>query len=60
MPDRYPSPSFASIAAIGFALTAYGIGVERGCITRSQARWTHADHAAFPRERAAGSRSETA
>ncbi|MGH8262633.1 MAG: glucoamylase family protein, partial [Steroidobacteraceae bacterium] len=36
--DRYPTPSFSSIAAIGFGLTAYGIGVERGYITRAQAR----------------------
>jgi len=27
MPDRWPSPSFSSIAATGFALTAYPIGV---------------------------------
>ena len=38
IPDRYPSPSFASIAATGFGLTAYPIGVERGYITRAQAR----------------------
>jgi hypothetical protein len=37
-PDRWPTPSFSSIAAVGFALTAYPIGVERGYITRSQAR----------------------
>lgn len=37
-PDRWPTPSFASIAATGFALTAYPIGVERGFITRAQAR----------------------
>jgi len=37
MPDRWPTPSFASIAAIGFALTAYPIGVERGWITRADA-----------------------
>ena len=36
-PDRYPTPSFSSIAAVGFALTAYPIGVERGYITRLQA-----------------------
>jgi hypothetical protein len=36
-PDRYPNPPFASIAAIGFALTAYPIGVENGWITRSAA-----------------------
>jgi hypothetical protein len=35
--DRYPSRSPASIAAIGFALTAYPIGVKRGYITRAQA-----------------------
>ena len=36
-PDRWPRPPFASIAAVGFALTAYPIGVERGYITRQQA-----------------------
>ncbi|HEX4649152.1 MAG TPA: glucoamylase family protein [Steroidobacteraceae bacterium] len=38
IPDRYPTPSFASIAAVGFGLTAYPIGVERGYITREAAR----------------------
>ncbi|HRC58909.1 MAG TPA: glucoamylase family protein [Kofleriaceae bacterium] len=38
VPDRYPTPSFSSIAAVGFALTSYGIGVERGYVTRAQAR----------------------
>jgi len=37
-PDRYPSPSFASIAAVGFALTAYVVGAERGFVSRSRAR----------------------
>ncbi|WP_187335923.1 glucoamylase family protein [Novosphingopyxis iocasae] len=37
-PDRWPTPSFASIAAVGFALTAYPIGVTRGWISRAQAR----------------------
>src|SRR5712691_12381436 len=36
-PDRSPTLSFSSIAAVGFALTAYPIGVERGFITRAQA-----------------------
>lgn len=36
-PDRHPSRPFSSIAAIGFALTAYPIGVERDWITREQA-----------------------
>ncbi len=36
-PDRSPSPSFSSIAAIGFALTAYPIGVTQGYVTRDQA-----------------------
>ncbi len=38
VPDRYPSPSFSSIAAVGFGLTAYPIGVERGYVTRADAR----------------------
>ncbi|MFG6430502.1 glucoamylase family protein [Roseateles sp. LYH14W] len=37
-PDRWPTPSFASIAAVGFALSAYPVGVARGYITRAQAR----------------------
>ena len=37
IPDRYPTPSFASIAAVGFGLTSYPIGVERGYITRAEA-----------------------
>ena len=36
-PDRAPNPPFSSIAAVGFALTAYPIGAERGYITRAQA-----------------------
>jgi hypothetical protein len=36
-PDRALSPTFSSIAAIGFALTAYPIGAERGYVTRQQA-----------------------
>jgi hypothetical protein len=36
-PDRWPNPPFASIAAVGFALTAYPIGVERAWITRADA-----------------------
>src|SRR5438309_5066554 len=36
-PDRSPTPSFSSIAAVGFALTAYPIGVERNYITRADA-----------------------
>jgi hypothetical protein len=38
VPDRYPTPSFSSIAAVGFGLTAYGVGVERGYVTREAAR----------------------
>ena len=37
VPDRAPTPSFASIAAVGFGLTSYLVGVERGYITRAQA-----------------------
>lgn len=36
-PDRWPSNTFSSIAATGFALTAYGIGAERGYVTRGEA-----------------------
>lgn len=38
VPDRWPTPSFSSIAAVGFGLTAYTVGVERGYISREQAR----------------------
>jgi hypothetical protein len=38
IPDRAPSPSFSSIAAVGFGLTAYPVGVERGWVSRAQAR----------------------
>jgi hypothetical protein len=38
VPDRWPTPSFSSIAAVGFALTAYPIGAEHGWVTREQAR----------------------
>ena len=37
VPDRWPTPSFSSVAAVGFGLTAYPVGVERGWITREQA-----------------------
>ena len=36
-PDRWPTKSFSSVAAIGFALTAYPIGVERGYVSRTDA-----------------------
>jgi len=41
VPDRWPDgvlPDFCSIAAVGFGLTAYPIGVQRGFITREEAR----------------------
>jgi hypothetical protein len=38
VPDRWPTESFSSIAAIGFGLTAYGVGGERGYVSRAQAR----------------------
>ena len=43
MPDRWggpvaTAPVFSSIAAIGFALTAYPLGVERGWVSRAAAR----------------------
>jgi len=36
-PDRFPSRPFASIAAVGYALTAYPIGIENGWVSRTQA-----------------------
>jgi len=36
-PDRYPTRSFASVSATGFALTSYPIGVRRGWVTREAA-----------------------
>jgi hypothetical protein len=36
--DRWPRPSFCSIAAVGFGLSAYLVGAEEGYITRDQAR----------------------
>ncbi len=36
-PDRYPSRPFASIASVGFALTAYPVGIEKGWVSRTQA-----------------------
>jgi len=38
VPDRCPTPSFCSIASVGFALAAYPIGVERGWCSRADAR----------------------
>ncbi len=35
--DRWPTQSFSSIAAVGFGLTAYGIGAEHGWVTREAA-----------------------
>ncbi|MGK2856919.1 MAG: glucoamylase family protein [Thermoanaerobaculia bacterium] len=37
VPDRWPTPSFSSVAAVGYGLTALGIGAERGWVTREAA-----------------------
>jgi hypothetical protein len=37
VPDRWPTKSFSSVAAIGFGLTAYVVGVERGYVPRADA-----------------------
>jgi hypothetical protein len=38
VPDRFPNrPRMASIASVGFALTAYTVGVDQGFITRAAA-----------------------
>lgn len=36
-PDRFPGNRLSSVAAVGFSLTAYLVGVQRHYITRSQA-----------------------
>jgi hypothetical protein len=36
-PDRFPGSDVSSVAAVGFALTSYLVGVERGYITRADA-----------------------
>jgi hypothetical protein len=37
-PDRWPTKSFSSVAAVGFALTSYPIGVQHGWVSRDAAR----------------------
>jgi len=36
-PDRSPGGDVSSVAAVGFALTSYLVGVERGYVTRAEA-----------------------
>ena len=36
VPDRLPTPAPCSIAAVGFGLTAIGIGIDHGWISRTQ------------------------
>jgi hypothetical protein len=36
-PDRVPGANTSSVAAVGFALTSYIVGVERGWVTRADA-----------------------
>jgi hypothetical protein len=36
-PDRWPTKSFVSVGAVGFALTAYPIGAEHGWVSRADA-----------------------
>ncbi len=37
IPDRAPTPSFSSVAAVGFGLTDYVVGAERGWVSRADA-----------------------
>ena len=37
VPDRWPTQNFSSVAAIGFGLGAYGVGAERGFVSRADA-----------------------
>jgi hypothetical protein len=57
VPDRYPSRSPASVAAVGFGLTAYVIGVERGFVSREQARERTLHTVRFFRDAPQGPRS---
>jgi len=36
IPDRWPTRTFSSVAAVGFGLSAYLVGIERGYISREQ------------------------
>ena len=59
VPDRFPyNEPFSSIAAVGFGLTAYAVGVERGWITREQARERTLTTLRFFRDGAAGARRD--
>ena len=46
-PDRWPTRTVSSIASTGFALTAYGIGAERGYVSRDEAARRTRDCLAF-------------
>ncbi len=46
-PDRWPSNPFSSVAATGFALTAYAIGADRGYVSREEAAKRTRDCLAF-------------
>ncbi len=37
IPDRWPTKAFSSIAATGFGLSAYIVGIERGWVSRPEA-----------------------
>jgi hypothetical protein len=37
IPDRYPKKTFTSIAATGFGLSSYLVGIERGYVSRKEA-----------------------
>ena len=53
--DRWPRRTFSSIAATGFALTAYGIGAERGYVDRAAAARRTRDCLRFYRDAPQGS-----
>jgi len=38
VPDLWPADTPCNLCSVGFALVAYGVGVERGWVTRSEAR----------------------
>ena len=48
VPDNTREGSPSSITAVGFALAAYAVGVERNFITRAECDRTHARHPQVP------------
>ena len=57
VPDLWPAKSSCNVSTLGFALVAYAIGVERGWITRAEARRVTLRTLAFLHSRPMGTKS---